>query len=378
MSRLIPVLVVALGCPGCQQRTHADDLQDASTPLGTADASFGMTGDSGSMTGRPLADAAAVSDAQVIDSPEVPFGFNASVTGQQLLADLDVLAHGGLTTTVRYSVGTDTDVQTAIERVRLYEDSGVEVMLALDVVRGVQASDDLEVLSEELFAAVDSVFDASAAGRYLVLGESLDVYARSLPSSQRGPFDQLVTEFLSYASQHPDRPQGTAIGIHTTLEAWVDPLDNQLQWLPDAEMLALSWYGLGNADRAASLTTAPAQFEEGLEAAGQHGLPLAIRELSYPSSVEAASNYAQQRELFESLLPVIQQRAGTVQFVAISALDDPNEAECAAFREAFDLLAGGAELRCSIGLRESSGTPREAYFTVLGAISALNRPQSGL
>jgi hypothetical protein len=301
----------------------------------------------------------------------VSVGLNPASINDPALADLDVIALGAGAVSVTYRVGQGTELSQDLERARWFSENGASVLFALQLVRGLDAGSeaDLGELRQLAERQIDRIYAADWAPTYLVLGYALDVQWQSLGGADRSAFSALVLELLAYAREHSDKPVDLRVGFHTTKNAWLEPSEALRDWREQADVTAVSWYGLDVDGRALGASASLRELEQVISEAGGAAKPVLFQEIAYPSGTAVGSSQRQQSGFYKELWKRIADHAPHIGFVAVSALDDPPEADCEAFARDLGLPVAAATAWSSTGLRDGSGARRLGYDAVLAGIA---------
>ncbi len=348
--------------------TQTDAAPDAEVPLrpdtGVPDATV-PTPDSGPITSVP-----------------VRVGLNSSTT-LGVLADLDTISLGSNATTVAYDWVNGDDgaaLDAALDRAELFASEGVRVLFTIDVVSGVRRQ--IPTLSplplDDVLLAVDQVLARKIPLHVLSIGSGLDVTLTLLGETDRERLGELVSGFLTYTIEHPDRFADTRVSFGTTTTGWSSPSSPLLEWLQLTQAVSLSWFAINSRGRATSSTAPGERLWPLLSTITSAGKPAYFQEVAYPSASAADSTEEKQERFFQNLFQDLVGRGDQIPFLTVR-LYEPTEEECAAYVADYPMSAesapqatADAELaRCSVGLR-GAGAPKRAFYPVFDAI-ALSR-----
>ncbi len=365
---------MALMVVGCDESDNAGDTTigagdrrlDA-TPTALLDASL-QDLDAGQVDAQV---SEASRDADVVHP--LAIGLNAVSSEDQLLADLEVVALGSRATTITIDAFDEESIDRALARARRFSEENVSVLLSVNVVRGQRVLLDQDAATPaRMKQVVDQVYSAAVPLHALVFGEGADVHLANVPADERAALFELLADAIAHAAEHPKRPTGTRVGFAVTLEGWTDKAEDFRIWTAESDVVALSWFGLADTGRALADTIADARLEDALDVAEREGLHVALSDVSYPNATSAGSNRAQQQAFYDSLLSVVDERADTVPFFAVSALDSPTQEQCEVFQEDFRLPSVAVDARCSIALRTATGDATPAYQTLVETMATLD------
>ncbi len=340
-------------------------IREAGATTADADSTASATPDAGlPEAGVPLA-------------PPTLIGLNAVENpDNQWLEDVAVLGLAPHSTSVVVR-GTDPSaIEAGLERAALFVDSGIAVLFSIDILRGNRRYEDILATDypSALRAAVDTVFDSQLPLLGVALGEGLDVQLSYTTGDDRRVLESVVSDFLQYAANHPSRSPQTHVTFHTSPGAWSRVTSELTAWSELSDALCISWFGVDEMGRAIDSIGGGETFEKMLDSIPRPRKPVLVREVAYPSASIVESSFARQDRFFSGLLPVLAAHPLLVPMLAVSALQDPSDEECQSYIEDYGLPSSAALARCSVGLTGTTGKPKPAYYTLVGAFALADLP----
>lgn len=262
---------------------------------------------------------------------------------EDTLARLEVLALGSRIMT-HLSAGEQDDF-AEISRA-----PGVHWIVTLSSEAFVAMSDEAVAgWLERVWALGDSV-------RFLIFGQHLEADFAALPSAERQLLATRLENALLRARNHPGKPTSASVGVGVTTMAAVPSA-----LVVASEVLALSY----SAVEASGEVTLPDLASDTLVERAAHlsdyGLPLIFQDLAYPSVDEPDHQkafFSRIRAWFSS------PNAADVRAVVVSSLNSPATSDCENWARDWQ-IEGGAEARCSVGLRDAAGNAKPALSEVV-------------
>ena len=214
--------------------------------------------------------------------------------------------------------------------------------------------------------------------RYLVIGREVDRWLATQDGSQRSAFVEFARYTLDYARRHPDRPAGTQVGVAASLEGWVAGSPELDDLRAASDVVVATYYPVDARWNARAPTSAGPDLDDLLGALGVDAGPatVVLQEVGYPSSEQNGSSPGRQRQFYEGLLQALRARRAQLPFVSLFALGDPDRTACEHAAAAFGMPGDALAISgwCSLGLRDPSGAPKDAWAAVSGALADFALP----
>ena len=221
--------------------------------------------------------------------------------------------------------------------------------------------------------AVHALLDATMAVagdevEYLSLGMEVDRYLATYPA-QASAYVAFLLEAVQYAREHASRPAALRVGVTWSAATWLpdgEPTALQQQLRDGTDVLMLSFWAFDSAGHALDPEIAAATVGSVVDnvQAGE----VVLHQVAYASSPLLASSEVRQAEFVRALFAAV---GAGVPFVGVASLHDPEPKACVSFAEARGAPDSTEMFAfwCSTGLRQRSGSPKDAFAAYLEAAS---------
>jgi hypothetical protein len=353
---------------------------------GSADGSAGVGGDSG-MPDAPIAPV-------LLGVLPVPLEDSLASEAE---ATLDIVSMGSraVTLELRWDAlfsGPTTPVNDAWMRLSnsaaFHASTGRKLLVCLSVVDRIESAKpagltgkwDAAATLLALDALIDKTYATFGSELYLLsLGNEVDRYLATATSGERAELVNLLDHGIDYAKNHPQRPAESFVGVTFGSRAVSETVPTTVSALMNASDALVFAYQAVEATYVANTPGSVATELDALAAVGQSdagGKPVVLQRVAYPSAAENESSVDQQNEFYQALFDALLTRRDRFPFVVIDGLYDENAEDCATRASLID-AAGNAKAEamfCSFGLRETSGTPKPAFATVIDGLATFSSP----
>lgn len=261
--------------------------------------------------------------------------------------------------------------------VKPYRERSGNVALCINVVDRAQPAWpltgelDADLARQAMHRTVDEVFTRYAQQlSHLCFGYEVDRYLAAVSDKEATRLVDFLSDAVSYAQHHAARTERLKVGVAVTLGALADADAGTAAWLLGDE--AVGVYDPVDGAALKPPASGAAELDSALGVLAEASLPLAVWEVGYPSG--AGSSEKQQRQYYEDLLALLDERREQLSFVSMYGLDDRAAGDCnaEALRYGDDALAASTQqrsaARCSMGLRAEAG-PKLAWQAALAALA---------
>lgn len=209
-------------------------------------------------------------------------------------------------------------------------------------------------------AWIDSVWQAGPSIRFLILGQRLETNLFGLQTSEREAIVTRLAAALRYAGTHSAKPVGASVGVGLVTLA-----DAPGVLLAASNVVALSYSAVEDSGEVTAPDAAFKQLRSIVDQVADFRLPVILQDLAYPSSTSEAD----QLEFFSDIKAWFSgSDAPDVRAVVVSSLNPPASSECADWADEWR-VEDGANVRCSVGMRDVEGQPKPALNEVVDLLA---------
>jgi hypothetical protein len=234
-------------------------------------------------------------------------------------------------------------------------------------------------------AAVDRLIDQALLGagpelQYLVIGNEVDRWLAGKSTTEKAAFATFIQHTVNRAKAHASKPPELKVGVSLTSDALVGAsAATFLDLVRATDVLVVTYHPLDESFMARPPSVAAADLDAMAAAVATDAEParqIVLQEVGFPSSELVDGSLDEQRTFFDGLFQALLFRRERFPFVSVHALHDLPASQCAADAVALG-AAGNAKAeaaRCSLGLRDSTGSSKPAFSSVLGAMATFRAP----
>lgn len=266
---------------------------------------------------------------------------------QHALARLEVMALGS-----RIMTHVSPGLQDAFEPIVRSPDLNWIVTLPYEAL---VATEDAAIA-----AWIDRVWQLGPSIRFLILGQRLETNLFGLQTSEREAIVTRLEAALLYAGGHADKPAGASVGVGLVTLA-----DVPRALLSASNVVALSYSAVEDSGDVTPPDAAFAQLRSRVDQLADFRLPVVLQDLAYPSS----SSEADQLAFFSDIKAWFSgSDAPDVRAVVVSSLNPPASSECADWADEWR-VEDGADVRCSVGMRDAVGQSKPALNEVVDLLA---------
>lgn len=370
---------------------------------GTGNQSSGGTGLGGSGGGED-GSAGVGGDSGMPDAPVAPVLLGVlpvpldDTTASAAEATLDSIAMGSraLTIEVRWdalfsgpTVPVNAEWSQLSNTAGFYASIGRKLLVCLSLVdridsarpAGLSGKWDATGTQLALDALIDKTYATFGSELYmLTFGNEIDRYLESVAPGERTELVNLLQHGIDYAKSHPQRPPDSLVGVTFASRAVLEtPPSSVSALMTKSDALVFNYQAVG--PQYVSHTPGSVASElDTLAAVGQSDAggakPVVLQRVAYPSAAENESSIDQQDDFYRALFEALLTRRDRFPFVVIDGLYDEDDEACAA-KATLENAAGDPKAEamfCSFGLRETSGTPKPAFGSVIDGLATFSSP----
>ncbi len=210
---------------------------------------------------------------------------------------------------------------------------------------------------------------------YVSLGMEVDRYLAANPSEALA-FTGFMTQALTYGREHPNKPQGTSLGVTWSTEAWAKGEESLHRGalVEASDVVMLAHDGLDEAKLVREPGESIVHLREAVEVIDDK--PVVLHRVSYSTSKLIGGSRAHQSAFVTQLFDLVREKRARIPFVGVATLHDPSLESCSRFVQARD-PANSEELYafwCNVGLRTRQGEAKEAFSAFLSGAPAFLSP----
>jgi hypothetical protein len=231
-----------------------------------------------------------------------------------------------------------------------------------------------------LDALIDKAYATFGDELYvLTFGNEDDRFLAAATSGERTELVNLVEHGIDYAKSHPQRPVNSFVAVTFASDAVADDAPAGVSQLMEASDVLVFAHEAVDASYMAKTPGSVASELDSLAAVGRAdagGKPLVLQRVAYPSGTENGSSFDQQNEFYQAFFDALLKRRDRFPFVVIDGLYDENDEDCATHAALVDAVGNpkAESMYCSFGLRETSGTPKPSFATVINGLATFSSP----
>lgn len=400
-EKLLPIIgFVACAIAACDGNGNPEVKQSGDG--GTGNQSSGGTGQGGS-GGSEDGSAGVGGDSGMPDAPIAPVLLGvlpvplADTLASEAQATLDIVSMGSRAVTLELRwddlfSGPTTPVNDVwlrlSNRSAFHASTGRRLLVCLTLVdrtdpakpAGLAGKWDSPGTQLALDALIDKAYATFGDELYLLsFGNEVDRFLAAAPVGERTELVNLVEHGIGYAKNHPQRPIGSLVGVTFGSRAVSETVPASVSELMNASDALVFAYQAVEASYLANTPGSVATELDSLAAVGQSdagGKPVVLQRVAYPSAAENESSLDQQNEFYQAFFEALLTRRDRFPFVVIDGLYDENDEDCANQAALIDATgnAKAEAMYCSFGLRETSGTPKPAFATVIDGLATFSSP----
>jgi hypothetical protein len=222
-------------------------------------------------------------------------------------------------------------------------------------------SDAFASMNDAAFTAwLDRVWQLGDAVRYLILGQHWETDLTGVPSAERELLIRRVETALHQARAHSAKPPSSRVGLGLVTMIYVPTV-----LLAASDVIALSYSGVKPSGEVDAASKAFTELQGRVDKAAEFRLPVILQDLAYPSTngdEEQRVFFAQVNAWFSG------PNAPDVRAVVVSSLNPPAAPDCELWAADWQ-VTGGADVRCSVGMRDVDGVAKPALNEVIDLLA---------